>query len=430
MALIPPAVGSSGKEREEAEAALLWLAESGHRESVTAAASRHGEARPVRAGCLAELRPPAAAPGEAAQAACLLDPGLLHPAAARDRDAVLPPAAVDALGTMLAISPLGDPYAGIARVREACDSDSLGRFAWDLFSAWLAAGAPSKEAWAYHALAALGDEDGARRLGSLVRDDWPSAGEHNRAITGLDVLEALGSEAALFQLHRISQKGVTRGSATARPRKLDAVAAQRGLTPDDLEDFLVPAFGLGPDGSLPADLRPPLVPRGLRRAPAPVRPGLRREAAERPAEAGSRRRFPVAEQALLTWKELKRDVKAVAGQRLRRLEHAMCARRRWDARTFSTTQVQHPLAGHLARRLVWGAWDAQGRLLGTFRICEDQTFADPADEPWELPRGAGGTGPSFRSRRARPGRLERPVRRLPDPPALLPARPRGLPLLR
>lgn len=388
LALIPPAVGAAGKAREEAEAALLWLAESGHREQVTAAATRYGEAARSALDALLAADPLLRLPAKLPKVPAFWVPAAFTRPRLRDRDAVLPLAAVDALGTMLAFSPLGDPYAGIARVREACDPESLGRFAWDLVSAWLAAGAPSKEAWAYHALAALGDDDCARRLGALVRDDWPSAGEHNRAIAGLDILEALGSEAALFQLHWISQKGVTRGIRNRAAQKLEAVAAERGLTPGDLEDFLLPAFGLGPDGSLQLTfgprsfrvgfdelLRPYVQDAAGKRLKDLPKPG----AADDPEQAGP---------AVRAWKELKRDVKAVAGERLRRLEQAMCTRRRWEARMFSITQVGHPLAGHLARRLVWGAWDADGALLGTFRLCEDGSVADAADDPWEIPDGA------------------------------------------
>jgi hypothetical protein len=41
--------------------------------------------------------------------------------------------------------------------------------------------------------------------------------------------------------------------------------------------------------------------------------------------------------------------------------------------------------GHLARTLVWGAYDAKGRLTQTFRVAEDGTLADEADEKYTLP---------------------------------------------
>jgi hypothetical protein len=385
--LIPAAVGPAGKEREEAEAALRWLAESGHRESVEAAADGYGaEARAAVEALLAAdplLRLPAKIPKRPAfwMPATFARPRL------RAAEAVLPLSAVDVLGTMLAVSPLGDPYAGLAQVREACDPASLGRFAWDLFNAWLTAGAPSKEAWAFHALGVLGDDDVARRLGALVRDTWPSAAEHTRAITGLDVLEAMGGEAALFQLHQISQKGTTRGIRDRAAGKLAGVAAQRGLTPDDLEDLLLPVFDLDANGSRELSFGARSFRVGFDELLRPFvqdAAGKRLKDLPKPGKADDPQ---LAEAALLAWKELKKEVKAVAGDRLRRYEQAMCTRGRWEPELFLRTQVQHPLAGHLARRLVWGIWDAQDRLAGTFRVCEDRTLADAADQPFELPEG-------------------------------------------
>ncbi len=57
----------------------------------------------------------------------------------------------------------------ILQVKDACTADSLAEFAWDLFTAWLTAGAPSKESWAFTALGVLGNDDTARKLTPLIR---------------------------------------------------------------------------------------------------------------------------------------------------------------------------------------------------------------------------------------------------------------------
>jgi Domain of unknown function (DUF4132) len=61
-----------------------------------------------------------------------------------------------------------------------------------------------------------------------------------------------------------------------------------------------------------------------------------------------------------------------------RLERAMCARRRWDADTFRTFFVMHPLVIHIVRRLVFGVYDG-AKLTKTFRVAEDRTYADASD---------------------------------------------------
>lgn len=60
-------------------------------------------------------------------------------------------------------------YPGLLQVKAACTADSLAEFAWDLFTAWQTAGAPSKESWAFTALGVLGNDDTARKLTPLIR---------------------------------------------------------------------------------------------------------------------------------------------------------------------------------------------------------------------------------------------------------------------
>ena len=68
----------------------------------------------------------------------------------------------------------------------------------------------------------------------------------------------------------------------------------------------------------------------------------------------------------------------------------MCSRRRWAPREFFDVIVSHPILGWLARRLVWGAYDAADAaapLVGTFRVAEDRTVADVADDAWRITDG-------------------------------------------
>ncbi len=96
----------------------------------------------------------------------------------------------------------------------------------------------------------------------------------------------------------------------------------------------------------------------------------------------------LAARAQEAWKALKKDAKTVASQQILRLERAMCDRRRWPEEVFRPFLAEHPLVQHLARRLVWATWDADGKLESTFRISEDGSFASAADEAWELPSGS------------------------------------------
>jgi hypothetical protein len=99
------------------------------------------------------------------------------------------------IGTMLAISPLDSPYPGLAIVKDACTPTSLAEFAWDLFEAWMSAGAPVKEAWAFEALGHFGNDETAHRLTPFIRE-WPGESAHQRAVAGLNLLAAIGSDMA------------------------------------------------------------------------------------------------------------------------------------------------------------------------------------------------------------------------------------------
>ncbi|EIL1068798.1 WGR domain-containing protein, partial [Escherichia coli] len=93
---------------------------------------------------------------------------------------VLPDNALLHLGEMLRFPLEEELYPGLLQVKDACTTDSLAEFAWDLFTAWQTAGTPSKESWAFTALGVLGNDDTARKLTPLIRA-WPGESQHKRA---------------------------------------------------------------------------------------------------------------------------------------------------------------------------------------------------------------------------------------------------------
>lgn len=365
------------KQRADASFALRWLEAQGRGAQIEAAAADYGAAgREALAAWRADdplQQAPARLPSlpEFWQAQSYARPQLLDGRA-------LPVAVLDAIGEMLAFSPLEPRFAGLDRLRELCRADSLSRFAWDLFEAWLVAGAANKEAWAFHALAHLGDEDAARRLARLIRG-WPSEGASARAASGLDVLAAMGSEVALMLLHGIAQKVKSKPLQEKARAKIEQLALAQGLSAEDMADRLVPDLGLDDNGSLLLDFGPrqfrvgfdehlkPLVYAAdgspLKDLPAP----LKSDDAERSAQATAR------------YKGLKKDVRTLGSQQIQRLERAMIEGRRWRADAFRRCFVEHPLLRHLSRRLLWARY-AEGQCLGGFRVAEDLSYANAQDD--------------------------------------------------
>ncbi|MEU8245896.1 DUF4132 domain-containing protein [Nonomuraea sp. NPDC048916] len=386
-ALIPAALGKPGVARLRAEQALAALVAGGHRGTVAEAAAGYGPAAEAAIADLLVADPLDALPAKMPVLPEWTEVAIMTPIHLRGDAGALPPEAVRHVMTMLAISKPGDPYAGLAVVKEACDGRSLADFAWALFQRWQAAGYPSKESWVMDAQALLGDDETVRRLTPLIRT-WPGEGGHARAVTGLDLLASIGSEVALMHLHGIAEKVKFSGLKNRAKLKMDEVAAELGLTPQELADRLVPDFGLSAGGSLTLDygrrqfvvgfdeqLKPYVADASGKRLKNLPKPG----ANDDPELAtASYRRFA----------GLKKDVRSVAGDAIRRLEQAMVNRRRWGAGDFGRLLVGHPLLWHIVRRLVWGLYDPSGELTGTLRVAEDRSFADVEDDTLTLPDDA------------------------------------------
>jgi hypothetical protein len=292
---------------------------------------------------------------------------------------VLPTDVLRDLAMVFALDKPFEPYPGVDVVREVCEPVDLARFAWGLFEALLAAGANGRQGWALDALGLVGDDEIVRRLTPLIME-WPGQSGHARAVTGVGILAGIGTDVALTHLHRIAERSRYPGLRAAAQRRMGEVAEARGLSAEQLADRLVPDFGLDGDGSLTLDYGSrsfavrfdeelkPCVADGtgklLKNLP---RPGARDDA-ERASAAYQR--FAV----------LRKDVRAVATDQIRRLERAMVTGRRWPEDEFRRFFAGHPLLRHLTRRLLWGRYDARGALIGGFRVAEDGTFADVHDE--------------------------------------------------
>ena len=384
LGLIPRAFGPVKAERALASNALHALAPA-HRKMLLDVAARYGKDALGATTALLDS-PQDEIPDKIPALPAFFDPAVLaRPRLASGKKA-LPESAVRHLGTLLQLSTLDRPLSALTDVKEACEPRSLADFAWDLFQAWLAADAPSKEGWAFTALAHLGDDECARRLTPLVRA-WPGESQHARAVTGLDVLASIGTDVALMHLHGIAQKLKFKGLQEKAREKIQAVAEARGLTADELADRLVPDLGLDDAGTLVLDFGPRQFKVGFDESLKPtVVDGAGKVLTDLPKPGKSDDAAKGAE-AVETWKALKKDAKAVAAGQVLRLEMVMCAQRRFGAEAFRAFFVDHPLMIHLVRRVLWGVYEGE-KLAHTFRVSEDRSLADEKDEAYELPANA------------------------------------------
>ncbi|MFC9996822.1 DUF4132 domain-containing protein [Nocardia sp. NPDC127526] len=393
--LIATALEKAGKARGHAESALRALAQRGHRAAIESAAARFGERVAAAMSELLDADPLLQLPAKIPALPNWLEVRTLPALLMRADDAPVPTQALEYACTMLAMSGPNGDYAGVAHLRAAADPDALAEFAWGLLEAWRLADYPSKDGWVLHALGLLGTDETARRLGPLIRL-WPGQAGHARAVSGLDVLTAIGTDAALMQLHGIAEKSKFKGLETKAQEKITEVAADLGLTAEQLADRLVPEFGLDADGTLVLDYGPRAFVIGFDEQLAPtISDAIRGEDGWRPA--GRRKSLPKPgakddpEQAAAAYKAfsaLKKDVKSAAADQIRRFERAMVSGRRWPADEHRRLFVDHPLLWHLSRRLIWATFDENGCATASFRIAEDRSYADTADDIVMLPEDA------------------------------------------
>ncbi|WUH97029.1 DUF4132 domain-containing protein [Spirillospora sp. NBC_00431] len=299
------------------------------------------------------------------------DPTLLPRIRTRDGDRALPVSATRCLLNLLAND---DP--GVAAAREFCDRHSLAEFSWALFQRWFALGAPTRHKWAMAQLGLIGDDTTVRRLSPLIRA-WPGEGRSARAAAALDVLARIGSDVALTHLFELTRRGKYKSLKATAVRKIDEIAAARGITQEALADRAVPGFGLDARGTLVLDYGPRrfTVTFDEQLVPLVVEPnGKIRKSAPKPGPKDDPALAPAAH-ALFTG--LKKDLRTIADQEIKRLELAMTTRRTWTPDDFRALFVAHPLLGHIVRRLVW-ITDAGA----AFRVAEDRTYADVKDDPF------------------------------------------------
>ncbi|HHZ9599429.1 TPA: DUF4132 domain-containing protein [Escherichia coli] len=385
--LLPAALGKTGEAQDNARAALRMLTENGHQPLLQEIARRYNQPEVTDAvNALLALDPLDNHPTKIPTLPTFYQPSLWTRPLLKANAQSLPDSALLHLGEMLRFPQEEALYPGLLQVKDACTTDSLAEFAWDLFTAWQTAGAPSKESWAFTALGVLGNDDTARKLTPLIRA-WPGESQHKRATVGLDILAAIGSDIALMQLNGIAQKLKFKALQERAKEKIANIAESRELTVAELEDRLAPDLGLDDNGSLLLDFGPRQFTVSFDETLKPfVRDasGSRLKDLPKPNKSDDELQ---ANNAVNRYKLLKKDARTVAAQQVARLESAMCLRRRWSPKNFQLFLVEHPLVRHLTRRLIWGVYSAENQLLACFRVAEDNSYSTADDDLFTLPEG-------------------------------------------
>ncbi|MDQ9323751.1 WGR and DUF4132 domain-containing protein [Escherichia marmotae] len=385
--LLPVALGKQGKDRDCARQALRLLVKLNQRETIEEIAQWYNQPDVLAAlATLFDSDPLEEYPAKIAPLPGFYQFSLWRRPRLKSNNLPLPDDAMRHLGTMLSFPRDITPYAGLAIIKETFTRESLADFGWALYTAWTEAGAPAKENWAFTSLGILGNDDTARKLTPLIRA-WPGESQHKRAVYGLDVLANIGSDIALMLLNGIAQKIKFVALQEHASDKINMVAENRGLTMAELEDRLAPDLGLDINGSLTLDFGSRQFTVGFDETLKPVVRDENDKVLKDLPKPNQSDDKTLSTDAVILFKQLKKDVRAIANQQITRLEQAMCQRRRWTAEQFRLFLVEHPLMCHLTRRLLWGVYNDENTLIACFRVAEDSTYSDAQDELFTLPAG-------------------------------------------
>ena len=309
--------------------------------------------------------------------------GLLPPPRLKVSDQPLPPAALEALLTMFAISKPGAPYAGLALVLPALESGSLAALGTALQTHWERANCPLEERWMLLTQAWTADNSA---MESLVNDigEWPSQMAFPRAKFGLSVLADMAAfqrrDEPLRALIRFAEKGKSSLRKPAR-EQISKAAEAMGLSPEQLGDRLIPDLGLQHPENLIFNLGSRHFRLHFDESAQPFlknEQGLRQKDLPKP---NAQDNAHLATQETKRWKTLKKLCRTVVSEQIRRLEWALASQRTWSAAEFARLFRQHPMLRELARRLLWSTQEDAPR---RFRLSEDYIPVDLDDAPVSL----------------------------------------------
>jgi hypothetical protein len=355
IALIPIAVGSLGRARDEAESALRFLDKRRHGGVLREVAAAYGaEASAALDEVLAFIE----LPGKPSKVPEWASPEKLPPLVGRDGPPLDEASRRVLLELLITFPPelittfvsFEEPKEGelevgrdearhvarfhpeVLRARDELTVASREAVVAALHSAWMGAGGTGKDKWALFAVSALGGDASVDLLRDAVLSSHKEK-KHGRARLIVDALALFGTPASLAALSSIANRKALKETAAAAEACLSEAARRAGSSADELADVITPRPA--PDATLPPGARLVLGPD----LALVVLDG-----------AGARLPPPLTAKA---WKEAGELAKRDFLDAATRFERRMVEGRRMTATHFRSAILRHPVLAELAQRLVF-----------------------------------------------------------------------------
>ena len=283
----------------------------------------------------------------------------------------------------LATAPDGTIPRSVKRVWGSCPALERVSLLDALLQHWLAQDGNPKLNWLLRLLPLGGDDRLVGPLQDAVKAWYKK--RKPRAVQAVKALASIDTTFALSQVQAISEtRKYTDVLIQAAREELQRAAQRRQIPLRNLYDELVPDFGLGNADGLALDVGPyayRVVLRGDLSLQV-INPQGKTSKSLPKAKAGEDPLLRADVEA--RFKRLRKDLKTVADQQLKRLPGLLMSGRSWPAERWCKQFTEHPLFRSLAQSLIWSRRGPDGTVLGSFRLAEDLSLIDYEDEPVEL----------------------------------------------
>ncbi|MCR5539593.1 MAG: DUF4132 domain-containing protein [Ruminococcus sp.] len=259
----------------------------------------------------------------------------------------------------------------------------LNTFAHNVFGKWVDLGAQAKTKYVLYFAAIHGGEAMVDILMQYIKQ-W---GENSRGAIASEAVRAMalsGSTTALMNVDGMSRKFKNKMVRSAAADALSNAAKELGLTTEELADKIVPDLGFDENMCREFDFGPRQfkvylgtgntleIFCGDKQVKNLPKPGANDDA-EKAAAASA------------DFKEMKKQLKTVAANQKSRLESVLMNDRKWTVDGWKALFVKNAVMHGFATGLIWGLYDAEGKLTQSFRYTEEGSFNTVDDDETELP---------------------------------------------
>ncbi len=261
--------------------------------------------------------------------------------------------------------------------------DELAAFVNELYDRWLALGAEAKKRWVLYAASIYGKNAIAAKIKRQI-DEWAQNERTSIAMDAVDALALNPAQDTLLLIDNMSRKHKSKAVKSAAKKALENAASRLGLTGEELADRMIPDLGFDENMERVFDY-------GARKFKVTITPALEIEVFD---ETGKKlKNLPAVNKkddealgkaALDEFKQMKKQIKLIAGNQKSRLEYALMAKREWTAQAWKSLFVKNPIMHQFATGLIWGVYE-EGKLIQSFRYMEDGSFNTEDEEEYTLP---------------------------------------------